>query len=169
MHEEIFGQKTELVFSKIASKKILGNFYLAGGTALALRFGHRRSIDLDFFSKKLFSIKNLKKELRDLGAFKIDSEQKDTLNCRLDGVRLSFFEYPYKTLFPFIKYRGVKIADFKDIACMKLEAVSSRGSKKDFVDLYFLLKNIKELIIIKCIFLRVWFILRAQKKNQCPK
>ncbi|MDP2910601.1 MAG: nucleotidyl transferase AbiEii/AbiGii toxin family protein [bacterium] len=142
MHEEILEQKTELIFSKIASIKTISDFYLAGGTALALQFGHRKSIDLDWFSKKPFLTDKLKKELKDLGNLKIDSEEKDTLNCRLDGVRLSFFEYPYKVLFPFIKYKKIKVADFKDIACMKLEAISSRGSRKDFIDLYFLLKEL---------------------------
>ena len=140
MYEEILEQKTKLVFGKIANTEIIKDFYLAGGTALALQLGHRKSIDLDWFSKKPFLVKKLKKELRELGKFEIDSEEKDTLNCRLNGVRLSFFEYPYRVLFPFIKYEKTRVADFKDIACMKLDAISSRGSKKDFIDLYFLLK-----------------------------
>lgn len=142
MYEEILNQKTKYIFSKITKIKTLSGFYLAGGTALALQFGHRKSIDLDWFSKKPFSTKDLKKELKKLGKLKIDSEEKDTLNCSLEGVRLSFFEYPYKVLFSFIKYKGIKVADFRDIACMKLDAISSRGSRKDFIDLYFLLKKI---------------------------
>ena len=142
MYEEILKQKTKLVFSKIAKIKAINSFYLAGGTALALQLGHRESIDLDWFSEKPFSTKDLKKELSKLGSLKIDSEEKDTLNCSLDNVKLSFFEYPYKVLFPFIKYKGTQIADFRDIACMKLDTISSRGSKKDFADLYFLLKKI---------------------------
>lgn len=142
MYEEILNQKTKYIFSKITKIKTLSGFYLAGGTALALQFGHRKSIDLDWFSKKPFSTKDLKKELKKLGKLKIDSEEKDILNCSLEGVRLSFFEYPYKVLFSFIKYKGIKVADFRDIACMKLDAISSRGSRKDFIDLYFLLKKI---------------------------
>ena len=141
MYEEILKQKTKLVFNKIVKIKTIGSFYLAGGTALALQFGHRESIDLDWFSKKSFSTKLLKKELSKLGNLRIDSEEEGTLNCSLDNVKLSFFEYPYRILFPLIGYEGIKIADFKDIACMKLDAISSRGSKKDFVDLYFLLKE----------------------------
>jgi len=142
MYEEILKQKTKLVFSKIAKIEVIDNFYLAGGTALALQFGHRESIDLDWFSEKPFSTKDLKKELSKLGNLKINSEEKDTLNCSLDNVKLSFFEYPYRILFPLIGYKGTKIADFRDIACMKLDTISSRGNKKDFVDLYFLLKKI---------------------------
>ena len=142
MHKKILEQKTELIFSKIANTEIINDFYLAGGTALALQFGHRKSIDLDWFSKKPFLTDKLKKELKDLGNLKIDSEEKDTLNCRLDGVRLSFFEYPYKVLFPFLKYKNINLADFRDIACMKIDAVSSRGSRKDFIDLYFILEQL---------------------------
>ena len=142
MHEEVLEQKAKLTFDKIADTKTISGFYLAGGTALALQFGHRESIDLDWFSEKPFSIKNLKRELKDLGNFKINSEEKDTLNCVLDDVKLSFFEYPYNILFPLIDYKRIKVADYRDIACMKLEAISSRGSKKDFVDLYFLLETI---------------------------
>jgi len=58
----------------------------------------------------------------------------------LNDVRLSFFVYPYKLLFPLIDFNGVKLADERDIACMKIEAISSRGSKKDFIDLYFLIE-----------------------------
>jgi predicted nucleotidyltransferase component of viral defense system len=142
MYEEVFHKKTKLVFGQIAENKFINNFYLAGGTALALQFGHRKSIDLDWFSPKPFSTKKIKESLKKIGELEVDSEQKDTLNCRLNGVKLSFFEYPYKVLFPFIEYSGINVANFKDIACMKLDAISSRGSKKDFIDLYFLLKEI---------------------------
>lgn len=142
MHKEILSKKTKRFLDEIGKSKILRNFYLAGGTALALQIGHRKSIDLDWFSKKPFSTKELKKELRKLGKLKINEEKKDTLNCILDGIRLSFFEYPYKVLFPFVSYgKGLKLANIKDIACMKIDAISSRESKKDFIDLYFLLKK----------------------------
>ena len=150
MHEEILEQKTKLVFGKIGKIRITTNFYLAGGTGLALQFGHRKSLDLDFFSKNKISVRDLKKELRKLGVLRIISEQEDTLNCILDGVKISFFEYPYRVLFPFVRYNKIKIANFKDIACMKLDAISSRGSKKDFVDLYFFLEklSLKKLLIL---------------------
>lgn len=148
MYEEVLEQKTKRVFRKIKDIKILSEFYLAGGTGLALQFGHRKSIDLDWFSPKVFSLKKLKNELSSSGKLKIDGEDEDTLNCALDGVKLSFFKYPYRVLFPFIRYKNIILADFKDIACMKIDVISSRGSKKDFIDLYFILKKIslKELL-----------------------
>jgi len=148
MHEKVLAKKTKRLFSKIERTKIPREFYLAGGTALALQIGHRKSLDLDWFTSKSFSTKSLKNQLKNLGKLKIDEEEKGTLNCSLDGIRLSFFEYPYEVLFPFLKYKTIKLADLRDIACMKIDAISSRGSKKDFIDIYFLLKELylKELL-----------------------
>lgn len=149
MHPEVLDQKTKRLLEKIKKTKIPNNFYLAGGTALALQIEHRKSIDLDWFSKKSFSLKELKNELKNLGKLKIEGEEKGTLNCSLNRLRLSFFEYPYITLFPFINYdKNIKLADKRDIACMKIDALSSRGSKKDFIDLYFLLRefSLKQLL-----------------------
>jgi hypothetical protein len=141
--QEILEPKTKHIFEKIRKTEILEGFYLAGGTGLALQFGHRKSIDLDFFNPNVFSTNNLKNILKDLGELEIINEEKDnTLNCVLEGVKLSFFEYPYKMLFPTISYEGSDMADFRDIACMKIDAISSRGSKKDFIDIYFILKKI---------------------------
>lgn len=143
MRKEILSKKAKHILKEIKKTRILSDFYLAGGTALALQLGHRKSIDLDWFSPRPFLVSRLKKELKNIGKLRIDEEKEDTLSCVLSGVRLSFFEYPYKVLFPFIKYENgaIKLADLRDIACMKIDAISSRGSKKDFIDIYFILKN----------------------------
>jgi len=149
MQEKALEPKTRHVWEKIKNSKMLEDFYLAGGTGLALQLGHRKSIDLDFFSPDSFLLQKLKEELKVLGDLKINNETEgDTLNCSLDKVLISFFRYPYRILFPFAEYNGIRIADFKDIACMKLDVISSRGSRKDFVDLYFILNkiSIKELL-----------------------
>lgn len=149
MYKEVINKKTERLLKEIEKQDILKNFYLAGGTALALQIGHRKSIDLVWFSRDSFSTNKLKNSLKTLGKLKVDEEMEDTLNCSLDGVKLSFFEYPYKVLFPFVDYsKNIKLADKRDIACMKINAASSRGSKKDFIDIYFLLKeySLKELL-----------------------
>jgi len=124
----------------LEKSKAINNFYLAGGTALALQLGHRKSIDLDWFNQKSFNTIKLKSDLVKVGKIVIKSEEKDTLNLNLSGVRLSFINYPYKLLLSLLNWQNIKIADYRDIACMKLDAVSSRGSKKDFIDLYFILQ-----------------------------
>jgi len=141
MHQEVINSKTKRLLEALVKTKEIKDFYLAGGTALALQIGHRQSIDLDWFIQEQISIVQLKKSLSSLGGLTIESEDEETLNCLLNGVKLSFFVYPYPLLFSFIDFNGVKIADERDIACMKIDAISSRGSKKDFIDLYFLLRK----------------------------
>jgi hypothetical protein len=103
--------------------------------------GHRESIDLDFFSPREFSVEKLKKEISSLGEYHLTNEEDGTLDGMLDDVKLTFIRYEYPMLFPLVDFDGVKLADERDIACMKIDAISSRGSKKDFIDLYFLLEK----------------------------
>jgi len=142
MRKKVISAKTKRVLESLDKIEIIKNFYLAGGIALALQLGHRKSIDLDLFSEKDFSTGKLKTVLSRVGKLKVYSEEERTLNANLNGVKISFLGYKYKMLFPLVKYdRNLKLADTRDIACMKIDAISSRGSKKDFIDLYFLLKK----------------------------
>ena len=104
MHPETIDKRTKSVLEKIAELDFIQDFYLAGGTALAIQLGHRESIDLDFFSHKKFSVKNLKNELSLVGNLRVDSEDEDTLNGMLDDVKISFFHYNYNQSFDLIKY-----------------------------------------------------------------
>jgi hypothetical protein len=120
------------------------DFYLAGGTALALRYGHRLSVDLDFFSEK----KNLDfAERQSLLAIlirlraAIEEEKDGTVHARLGKTHLSFFRYSYPLLRPVRLWRGFRIADPFDIGLKKLSAVMTRGSRKDFIDLYAMAKQ----------------------------
>jgi len=115
---------------------------LAGKTALALQFGHRKSIDLDWFNRDSFNTQNLRSQLFEISKIVIEAEEKDTLDLIINDVKLTFLGYPYKLIFPLLDYQGAQVADYRDIACMKLDALSSRGSKKDFIDLYFILQKI---------------------------
>jgi predicted nucleotidyltransferase component of viral defense system len=124
---------------KIAGSGIADSFYLAGGTALALQLGHRISIDLDWFTADSFSLEAVKKKISVLGEFKLSGEEEWTLHGALDGVKVSFLRYDYSLLYPLIGWEGIKLADERDIAAMKIDAASSRGSKKDFIDIYYLL------------------------------
>ncbi len=141
MYPETLYPKTKQVLDKLRSDPILEPFYLAGGTALSLQLGHRKSIDLDFFSSNFPEIDILKQKLKDLDPTVIQ-EAPGTLDVLIDDVKVSFLEYKYKLLEDFVDFEGVKLAGVLDIACMKLSAMSSRGSKKDFVDLYKILQSI---------------------------
>lgn len=118
--------------------RLAQGFYLAGGTGLALQIGHRISGDLDFFRAEAFEPQILKDRLAATGRFTIVSEAEGTIHGVLADTKVSFLRYVYPLLFPTRQLAGVEIADPRDIALMKITAISSRGSKKDFVDLYFI-------------------------------
>lgn len=123
------------------SPSFLRKFYLSGGTGLALQLGHRESEDLDFFSQDYFSPQKIETELKAFGSL-LETELADgTLNTFLNKVKLQFLEYPHPMLQPFIIWNGLQISSILDIACTKLQTVGARGSKKDFIDIYFLLKK----------------------------
>lgn len=141
MREKAINQETKRVLAKIGQESFLADFYLAGGTALAIQLGHRESVDLDWFSAKSFSNQYIKSVLAGLGDFHLESEETETVHGVLDKVKMSFIRYNYKLVYSLKEFQGVKLADERDIAAMKLDAISSRGSKKDFIDLYFLLQK----------------------------
>lgn len=109
------------------------DFYLADGTGLALQLGHRISEDLDFFSEKPFDAEEFKDSI---GPDKVASIRPQTLHCVKQGVRLSFLSYGIPLCYPVHKWRGIRVAAWEDIVAEKVKAVSQRGSKKDFWDIY---------------------------------
>ena len=115
---------------------------MAGGTALALQIGHRTSLDFDFYTNKNFDSAKLYQELRKrFEKATLLQKADDTLIVKLDEVAASFFYYPYPIVFLPAEIEGVRIASKQDIAAMKIIAISDRGTKRDFIDVYFLLKE----------------------------
>ncbi len=119
---------------RLASHKALGDFALGGGTSLALRFGHRVSVDLDFFTTHEFSPDELFGSLG-LEAATIVGRAKNTLTVDADGVKLDLLRHAYQLLEPVDQLDGVTLISLPDLAAMKLNALANRGSKKDFFDL----------------------------------
>lgn len=115
--------------------------YLAGESALALHLGHRISLDFDFFTPVNFDEKKLSRSLAKIGSFKQTNISKDTLLGLFNKIRFSIFRYDYPLLFPVTRFKNIQIFHPKDIAAMKLAAIMDRGTKKDFIDLFFLTKN----------------------------
>ena len=129
------------MLKKLVADDLCAGFYLAGGTALALQLGHRRSIDFDLFSPDPFDSAAKVRELDQSGEFELFHQDKDTVNGALDGVRLSFFYYRYRLIQPLMAYETLAVARKLDIAAMKVQAIAGRGCRKDFIDLYFLMKE----------------------------
>ena len=141
MFEKGISSQTKRNLAVLAKLKFVRRYFLAGGTACALHLGHRLSFDLDWFSDKPVEPRIIVANLKNLGKLEVLQNDEGTFNGSFNSVKLSFFIYPYPLLFPLHDYAGIKLADIKDIACMKLDAISRRGTKRDFIDLYFICKN----------------------------
>lgn len=131
-HKEVIEQ-----LSPILDK---GSFYLAGGTALYYYLKHRYSIDLDFFTKKDIDFREFH---QNFSPEEIKTISKDTIHAKVKKLNVSFFFYPYPILNPLINLDLLKLASLEDILCMKINAIILRGSRKDFIDVYFIMKNLK--------------------------
>ncbi|MBI4009379.1 nucleotidyl transferase AbiEii/AbiGii toxin family protein [Candidatus Roizmanbacteria bacterium] len=123
------------------NKSLPHNTYLAGGSALALHFGHRISVDFDFFTPSDFNEKEIIKKLEKIGTFSLQEKKKNTLLGLFEKTKFSLFRYDYPLLVEPPLFHGVRIANPKDIAAMKIAAIMDRGTKKDFIDLFFLVKK----------------------------
>jgi hypothetical protein len=134
------------VWQGFSSSGIAAEFYLAGGTALALQLGHRLSVDLDFFSQSQSDIpaliEPLRHALKDFPPVLADRSW-GNLVFLADNVRVGFYGYGYNLVKPLLKIDGLWLASVEDIGLMKLDALLSRASRKDFHDLYELCKRIE--------------------------
>lgn len=139
--EEILGKKHQYDLTILKSAGILDDFYLAGGTGVALMLKHRQSHDLDFFSGKNFKPDLLASRISELGHFELEKKEEGTLTGLFNNTRLSLFYYPYPLLRAMQIICGISVANIIDIACMKIDAIASRGSKKDFIDLYMIARQ----------------------------
>ncbi|EKE05822.1 MAG: hypothetical protein ACD_19C00176G0044 [uncultured bacterium] len=127
---------------KLVSKvQIVKDAYLAGGTALALRLGHRISVDLDFFTQEELEENILLADLEQLSEFKKDGVAWRTVWGMIEETKFSLFYYKYPLLEKTTEFMGINVLDLKDIAAMKVSALGDRGTKRDFIDLYFLSKT----------------------------
>lgn len=132
------------VLARVAPVLAERSFYLAGGTALALRLGHRRSVDLDWFTgEPIGDPLRLAREVQEHVRLTVGGVERGTLHARISGVRVSLIEYRYPLLKAPEVVAGVPLASLEDLACMKLAAVAQRGALKDFIDIYALGRRIK--------------------------
>lgn len=124
---------------------------LAGGTGLALRLGHRASIDLDFFCSRAIKheriLSVIKRKFRE---FRVLVEDKESLVLQVEKNKISFFYHAYPFLDQIDELDGVAISGILDIAAMKLIAISQRGLRRDFIDLYYVLQITPFFKIAEC-------------------
>lgn len=133
-------QTLELLNSFCTHPK-LTDFFLVGGTALALQLGHRISIDLDFFSVKPLKTDELIGILEEEYNAEIFQLTDNAIVGKVKDVKIDFIAHQYPLLNELKMENDIRLSSLDDIAAMKLNAIKNRGSKKDFIDLYFLLKQ----------------------------
>lgn len=133
-------KKREIVFQKLAPLSQFG--YLAGGTALALQIKHRKSYDFDIFIKKESS-QSLKSQIRkSLGECSYKLDTKEQINLITPGkVRVTFLYYPYERIEPTVQVNSIDLASIKDIAADKARTIGRRASWRDYVDIFWLIKE----------------------------
>lgn len=145
MHTEVLGGIRGYLLADLASLIPCSGSYLAGGTALSLQTGWRESFDFDFFTPTDFNPSWLLQRLRTL-PYPVTPVNVTGGTCDVDvaGVQVSYFYYPYPT-YALVNgapdFPGLRLAGVDDIACMKAIAIAQRGSRKDFYDLYNILRE----------------------------
>jgi predicted nucleotidyltransferase component of viral defense system len=142
LHTEALTKEARSVYKILHKQSFLKDFYLAGRTGLALQIGHRISQDFDFFSNKEKLTRNSRERivryLSDLGKVEVELEEEGTLRIYLNRIGISFFHYDYSLITPLLHFGNLRIVSITDIGLMKIAAIVGRGSKKDFIDLYFI-------------------------------
>jgi len=140
MHWEILSKDQRILFGKLAFLRKF-NAYLAGGTALAIHLGHRTSEDFDFYMSKEFNSEMLSSSMRRLlHGFVRSQVAYGTVSGDCKKVHISCFYYDYPLIKPLVRDRHVDLASVEDIGAMKLIAISQRGKRRDFLDVYTLSK-----------------------------
>lgn len=144
-HLETISSEMLSILRYVGRQPFVSRFYLAGGTALALQLGHRISVDLDFFSEK----DELHDESREEIVSAMSPLSPDVVNnyvgsllFSIQGISTRFFGYGYPLVGEAVEFEGVMLASQTDIGMMKLDALISRASRKDFYDLYFIAQTI---------------------------
>jgi hypothetical protein len=130
------------LLKKICAIQELSPFGLGGDTSLALRIGHRHSIDLDFFINVNFNTESVFQVItKNFPSTELLFEQNQTMMFNINDVKVDFVLYPFPWLQPFIVVEGIQLLSINDIIPMKLQAASNRNAKKDYWDIAALLKE----------------------------
>lgn len=144
LHKEpdIISPDTFKLIQELQSLDFLKDFYLVGGTALALKLGHRNSIDIDLFTQNEFEDNDLLENLIDVFKVNLIYNRKNTIICAINNVKTDFIRHNYPLIKKPITEEGITYLSLEDICAMKLHAIqNSRKRLKDFIDVYCLLEH----------------------------
>jgi len=141
LHYTTIEPRTLQLLKQLQSEPIFSGCRLVGGTALALQLGHRNSVDLDLFGSIAASSEEIREILSAGHQINIIKESKNINIYVVDGVKVDIVNYRYGWLEDAVKDDIIVLASISDIAAMKIAAIIGRGTKKDFIDLFFLLRT----------------------------
>lgn len=140
MHKEILSQNQINLLPLV--KRFIREFYLVGGTAIALHIGHRRSIDFDLFKFSVLKPKRIVSKFSESKfSYQITRRVTEQINVNIHDVKFTFYEYPFEIAVK-CKFENVlRLPELLDLAAMKAYALGRRSKWKDYVDMYFILKD----------------------------
>jgi hypothetical protein len=139
---ELIEQATFELIQQLQKFSELKEFYLVGGTALTLQFGHRNSVDIDLFSTKDFLDSTIINFLRTKFTIDLVYNKPNSIICIINGVKVDFIKHDYPIIEQIITEEGIRMLSPQDICAMKLNAIQNSGQRlKDFIDIYFLLEH----------------------------
>jgi len=141
LHYKTIDNKTLDLLRQLLSVPEFSKLRLVGGTSLALQIGHRKSVDIDLFGHIDADEFTIAEQLMKVGQTTRLQKSKNINIYLINKIKVDIVNYPYKWLEEAVIEDGLVLADKQDIAAMKLSAITGRGSKKDFIDLFFLLKE----------------------------
>jgi predicted nucleotidyltransferase component of viral defense system len=142
LHKEAVRPSTLELLKSLQNEAFLDRFYLVGGTALALYYGHRESIDIDLFTNLAFDTELLLEKLTNHFSFQLSYSANQTLKGSISGVKVDIISHAYSYIGPLYRENGLSLISEKDIIAMKLNAISISGQRsKDFIDIYYALNH----------------------------
>jgi hypothetical protein len=143
LHKKAVGPRLLELIDFLMKQPELNRFVLVGGTALALQIGHRVSVDADLFGIQPLEDLDLAGILAGFGPVTELKRSKSIQVFSVDSIKVDIVNYRYPLLRPIHSVSQIRMASLEDIGAMKLNAIAGRGSRKDFIDLYFLLQQFK--------------------------
>lgn len=143
LHKETVTAGTLDLINRLMEDDQLKTFYLVGGTALALMIGHRISIDIDLFTDKEFDANEAARYLKNNYDADLNSVSKNSVSGFIEDVKFDLISHIYPHVNPLLTIEGIRMLGLHDIAAMKVNAIVGNGTRiKDFLDVYYLLKEI---------------------------
>ncbi len=152
LHLETLDTRTLEILRLLLVSDIFSEARLVGGTALALQLGHRKSVDIDLFGSIDAATEDITELCSLIGETIMLSNSRNIKAFMLEGIKVDAVNYRFKWLEDAIIQEDIRMASLKDIAAMKVAAIVNRGTKKDFIDIFYLLKHftLKEILGLYC-------------------